>query len=146
MGIFLFMNAILGPTFEPAIGIVLLFTLRQLAQSFCHLSPPEGIIWRDPGFPSILVTYDVKNDLFFSGHTALAVYGALTLHSLVGDQVGVPLGIALVCFQISIVLVLRVHYTMDVFTGIFCALYIFQISYRLSTWVDPFLYAVTGVE
>ena len=37
------------------------------------------MIWRSPGVPSLLVTYGVSNDLFFSGHTALAVYGAIEL-------------------------------------------------------------------
>jgi hypothetical protein len=146
LGLFLFAIAIFGPTFEPVVGIILLFTLRQFAQSFCHLPPPKGIIWRNPGVPSLFVTYDVKNDLFFSGHTAFAVYGALTLHSLLGDQVGIPLGIALVFFQISTVLLLRVHYTMDVFTGVFCALYIYQISHGLSLCVDTFLFTVIGTE
>ena len=37
------------------------------------------MIWRNPGFPSLLVTYGTASDLFFSGHTAIAVYGALEL-------------------------------------------------------------------
>ena len=50
---------------------------------------PPGIIWRHPGFPSLFVTYAVGNDFFFSGHTALAVFGAIQLASL-----GIP---ALTC-------------------------------------------------
>ena len=30
----------------------------------------------DRFFPSLLVTYGVSNDMFFSGHTAMAVLGA----------------------------------------------------------------------
>jgi hypothetical protein len=37
------------------------------------------MIWRYPGVPSLLVTYGTSNDLFFSGHTALAVYGSIEL-------------------------------------------------------------------
>ena len=37
------------------------------------------MIWHDPGFPSFLVTYHVANDFFFSGHTAIAVFGAIEL-------------------------------------------------------------------
>ncbi|KUJ17489.1 uncharacterized protein LY89DRAFT_718181 [Mollisia scopiformis] len=141
LGLFLFTISVFGSTFEPVVGIILLFTLRQFAQSFCHLQPPQGIIWRNPGVPSLFVTYDVKDDLFFSGHTAFAVYGALILHSILGDLVGLPVGFALVFFQISTVLLLRVHYTMDVFTGIFCALYIHQLSHKLSPSIDNFLFA-----
>jgi hypothetical protein len=37
------------------------------------------MIWHDPGFPSLLVTDHVANDFFFSGHTAIALFGALEL-------------------------------------------------------------------
>src|SRR5262249_38805048 len=51
------------------------YALRQLCQGLCAFAPPEGMIWRSPGFPSLLVTYGTATDLFFSGHTAIAVYG-----------------------------------------------------------------------
>lgn len=139
LGLFLFGLAIFGPTFEPVIGMVLLFVLRLLAQLLCHLQPPKGIIWRSPGIPSLFVTYDVQNDLFFSGHTAFAVYAACVLHSLLGNSVGISVGITLVAFQIATVLILRVHYTMDVFTGVFCALYVYEVSHRFSPLIDNLL-------
>jgi len=47
-----------------------------MAQATTALPAPPGMLWRDPGFPSLLVTYSVGNDFFFSGHTAFAVFGA----------------------------------------------------------------------
>ena len=76
LGIFLLGNAILGRSFRPFLGLLMLFGLRQLCQGLCALPPPPGMIWFDPGVPSLLVTYGVSTDLFFSGHTAIAVYGA----------------------------------------------------------------------
>jgi len=35
------------------------------------------MIWRHPGIPSLLVTYDVATDFFFSGHTAIAVLASI---------------------------------------------------------------------
>src|SRR5262245_47703586 len=69
--LFLFARSIFGPTVRPFLGLMLLFALRQACQSLCALAPPEQMIWHDPGFPSLLVTYGVANDLFFSGHTAI---------------------------------------------------------------------------
>jgi membrane-associated phospholipid phosphatase len=73
------------------------------------------MIWRHPGFPSLLVTYGTSNDLFFSGHTAIAVYGAMELGRL-GRRWAV-LGMLIALFEMAAVLVLRAHYTMDVFAG-----------------------------
>ena len=38
-----------------------------------------GQVREATGVPTLLVTYGVGNDLFFSGHTALAVFGTLEL-------------------------------------------------------------------
>jgi hypothetical protein len=82
LGISLIVMAIFGPSFAPFLGLLIVFGLRQLCQLCCTLPPPPGLIWRDPGVPSALVTYGVSNDFFFSGHTALAVLGALELCQL----------------------------------------------------------------
>ena len=74
------------------------------------------MLWFDPGFPSLLVTYEVANDFFFSGHTAMAVYGGIELGRRFG-RLGMGAGLMFAVFQVVVVLVLRAHYTMDVFTG-----------------------------
>src|SRR5206468_7889674 len=110
LGLFLLGAAIFGPTFRPFVGLLLLYALRQLCQGLCAFAPPEGMIWRSPGVPSLLVTYGTATDLFFSGHTAIAVYGALELMRLGGPWL-VLLGVAIVLFEAGAVLVLRAHYT-----------------------------------
>jgi hypothetical protein len=82
LGIFLLLSAIFGKSFRPFVGLFLIFSLRQMIQGLCALPPPENMLWHDPGFPSLLVTYGVANDFFFSGHTALAVFGASELWRL----------------------------------------------------------------
>jgi hypothetical protein len=122
LGLFLLGAAIFGPTFRPFVGLLLLYALRQLCQGLCAFAPPEGMIWRSPGFPSLLVTYGTATDLFFSGHTAIAVYGALELARL-GGAWFVLLGVLIVLFEAGAVLVLRAHYTADVFAAIVTALW-----------------------
>jgi hypothetical protein len=75
LGIFLVVLTLFGPSIRPFVGLLLLFALRQACQGLCALPAPERMIWRNPGFPSLLVTYGTASDLFFSGHTAIAVYG-----------------------------------------------------------------------
>src|SRR5207237_591874 len=59
LALFVFASAILGASVRPLVGVVVLFGLRQLCQGLCALPAPEGMIWRRPPVPSLLVTYDV---------------------------------------------------------------------------------------
>jgi hypothetical protein len=141
--IFLLGRAIFGPTFRPFIGLLMLFALRQICQALCALPPPEGMIWRHPGFPSLVVTYGVANDLFFSGHTAIAVFGAIELARLGRRWLGM-LGFGVALFEMAAVLTLRAHYTMDVFAGAVTALLVAGVAARISPWCDRALAGLTG--
>ncbi len=143
LGLFLIGMTIFGRTARPFLGLLLLFSLRQICQSLISLPPIEGMIWHDTGVPTLLVTYGVSNDLFFSGHTALAVFGALELARLKKPAL-VVLAVLLGLFEVSAVLVLRAHYTMDVFAGAVTALFIGLIVEKLSLPVDAWLNRVTS--
>jgi membrane-associated phospholipid phosphatase len=110
-------------------------TLRQVMQAICTLPPPPNMIWHYPGFPSLLVTYHVANDFFFSGHTAIAVFGAVELSRLRRNWLTLVAAL-LVIFEIATVLILRAHYTMDVFAGIVAGLWIARLSERISPRLD----------
>jgi membrane-associated phospholipid phosphatase len=103
-------------------------------QALVSLPPPPGIIWHYPGVPSLLVTYGVANDFFFSGHTAIAVFGATELARFRKTWLTV-LAVSVVIFEIAAVLVLRAHYTMDVFTGALAAVCVAQLCSRIDE--DP---------
>jgi PAP2 superfamily C-terminal len=135
LGLFLFTWSVVGPSIRPFLGLCVLFGLRQVCQVLTALPIPTGSIWRYPGFPSLFVTYGVSNDLFFSGHTALAVYGAVELAAL-GYNWLVGLAVAIAVFEIAVVLLLRAHYTMDVFAGLMTALYVAGIAASLALPCD----------
>src|SRR5881398_274141 len=120
IGLALIGSAIFGPTFAPFLAMLIVFALRQICQSLCTLPPPPGIIWRNPGFPALLVTYSVGNDFFFSGHTALAVLGAIEAANYGPTWLAVIAAIVALG-EAVIVLVLRAHYTLDVVTGALAA-------------------------
>ena len=141
--LFLLGRAIFGTTFRPFIGLLMLFALRQICQALCALPPPEGMIWHNPGFPSLVVTYGVANDLFFSGHTAIAVFGAVELARLGRRWLGV-LGFGIALFEVAAVLTLRAHYTMDVFTGAVTALLVAGVAAKISPQCDRALAGLTG--
>lgn len=126
LGLFVLHRGIFGPSAGPLLGLALLLALRQGSQYLTALPPPRGMIWRDPGVPSLFVTYHVENDLFFSGHTALAVFGCLTLGSL--GPGWLCLGLLLGGYEIFTVLALRAHWTMDVYAGFVTAILCYLIA------------------
>jgi hypothetical protein len=135
LGVFLLGSWLFGASVRPFLGLVMLMLLRQLVEALCSLPVPPGMIWHYPGFPSLLVTYHVANDFFFSGHTAIAVFGALELSRF--RRTWLTWGaIFLVLLEVATVLILRAHYTMDVFTGILAALWIARLSERLAPALD----------
>ncbi len=138
LGLFLLGRWLFGGSVRPFLGLFLLMTLRQLMQALCALPPPPNMVWHYPGFPSLLVTYHVANDFFFSGHTAIAVFGAIELSRLKRNWLTAA-AVLLVFFEAATVLILRAHYTMDVFAGIVAALWVAHLSERISPRLDPFI-------
>jgi hypothetical protein len=135
LGIFLLMRWLFGPSVRPFLGLVLLLGLRQIMQAICALPAPPNMIWHYPGFPSLLVTYNVGNDFFFSGHTAIAVFGGIELARL-GKRWLTAAAVAIVVFEIAAVLILRAHYTMDVFTGLLAAVCVASLCAKLAPPID----------
>jgi len=138
LGIFLLMRWLFGPSVRPFLGLVLLLGLRQIMQAICALPAPPNMIWHYPGFPSLLVTYNVGNDFFFSGHTAIAVFGGIELARL-GKRWLTAAAVTIVVFEIAAVLILRAHYTMDVFTGLLAAVCVASLCAKLAPPIDAFV-------
>ncbi len=135
LGLTVIISGIFGPTFTPALALIILFIMRQICQGLCSLPPPRGVIWRDPGFPSLLVTYGVANDLFFSGHTAMAVLGALHIAHIAPLWIS-ALAVLVAIGEMLVVLVLRAHYTLDVIAGVFAAFLAADIAARIAPALD----------
>jgi len=131
LGIFLLARWIFGALLRPFLGLVIVLGLRQIIQWLVALPAPPNSIWHYPGFPSLLVTYSVSNDYFFSGHTAITVL-AVTEIARLGKRWLTALGILVAIFEIATVLALRAHYTMDVFTGMVTGLYAAHMAGSIS--------------
>ncbi len=138
LAVFILLEWLFGQSVRPLLGLAMVLGLRQVMQALCALPIPNNMIWHYPGFPSLLVTYGVSSDFFFSAHTAIAVFAATEL-----TRRGRPWlkGVAVfsVVFEATTVLVLRIHYTMDVFTAIVTALYVAHITERISPGLDLML-------
>jgi PAP2 superfamily C-terminal len=135
LGIFLLSKWIFGASARPFLGLVIVLGLRQVMQALVALPAPPNEIWHYPGFPSLLVTYGVANDYFFSAHTAIAVLAASEMVRA-GRRWVTALGVLIVVFEVLAVLVLRAHYTMDVFTGLVAGLYASNLAASISNHLD----------
>jgi len=136
LGIYLLSLWMFRASARPFLGLVIVLGLRQIMQALVALPAPPNAIWHYPGFPSLLVTYGVANDYFFSGHTAIAVLGATEL-ARTGQRWLAGLGMLIVLFEVATVLVLRAHYTMDVFTGLVTGLYAAHLADGLISRYRP---------
>ena len=132
LGIFLLSKWIFGASLRPFLALVIVLGLRQVTQVLVALPAPPNEIWHYPGFPSLLVTYGVANDYFFSGHTAIAVL-AVTEIARARRPWLTGLAVLVALFEVVTVLILKVHYTMDVFTGIVAGLYAAYLADCIST-------------
>jgi hypothetical protein len=130
LGMFLLSKWIFGGDLRPFLGLVIVLGLRQIMQALVALPTPPGAIWHSPGIPSLLVTYGVANDYFFSAHTAIAVLGAQEIVRA-GKRWLTVGAVGIVLFEAATVLILRAHYTIDVFTGLIAALYAAHLSSRI---------------
>jgi hypothetical protein len=138
LGLFLLGKWIFGPSVRPFLGLLCVLGLRQMMQALVALPIPENAIWHYPGFPSLLVTYGVANDYFFSGHTSIAVLGATEL-ARNGRRWVIGVAVLIAIFEAATVLVLRAHYTMDVFTGAIAALLVASLVGNASRPIDRLL-------
>jgi PAP2 superfamily C-terminal len=138
LGCYLLFAGVMGSTVRPLLGLFLLFALRQLCQGLIALPAPPNMIWREPGVPALLVTYQTGNDFFFSGHTAIAVYGAMELCRYQRPWLKFA-AVLIAAIEALTVLTLRAHYTMDVFTAILAAWWVSSIAVRLAPFCDRWL-------
>jgi hypothetical protein len=113
---------------RPLLALWLILVMRQLCQASVSMPPPDGMIWRYPGFPTIVVTYSTSTDFFFSGHMALATLLAteLTAQRASRAKQAVAWGIALA--QAVVILSMRFHYLTDVAAGCLAAVAATQLA------------------
>jgi hypothetical protein len=81
---------------------------------------PKYWWWMDPGFPSLVVPYGRGSDFFFSGHAGFLVVCANEWNTL-GNKRLRNFVLCVLAYTVFILLTYRVHYSIDIFGGIFFA-------------------------
>ena len=121
---------------RPLLALWITLIMRQLCQSAFSIAPPAGMIWRYPGFPSIVVTYSTSSDFFFSGHMALATLLAAELSAHRAARWKQVIAWAVIGVQAFIILSMRFHYVTDVVTGFLAAIAATRIAGTVGASLD----------
>ena len=91
--------------------------------------------WRSPGFFSFTVPYEHTRDFFFSGHTGGITIIFTEMYKLRFGVPGVISFLALI-FMMNMLLLTRVHYSIDIIAGFLFAIWFYRISERILYYTD----------
>jgi len=98
----------------------LFYVVRALVQQVWVSPFPEGYYWEAPILPSLVVPYGRGSDFFFSGHSGFLVICASEWHKIKMPKMR-NFSICVAIYTIFILLTYRIHYSIDVFTGVIFA-------------------------
>jgi len=120
----------------------LFYLVRMIVQKFWVSPFPEGFYWDDPGFPSLVVPYGKGSDFFYSGHAGFVVICLREMWVCKNKKTTGVMSLVLI-YTIFCLLIYRIHYSIDIFTGVFfadwCHMRVRQICDAL---IDPLCYKI----
>jgi len=131
-----------GRTSRPLLSIGVFYLARTVLQKLFFMPyPNELYYWMDPGFPSVVVPYGKASDFFFSGHSGFLVI-CLNEWKKWGNKKIVAGIYAALMFTVFTLFVFRIHYAIDVFTGIFYADWSFKFIDKHIDTIDNSLVSI----
>lgn len=142
LGLFIIGLVIVKRDTRPFLMLLIFGLLRQSLQYLVSLPIPLHTIWHYPGVPSIFANYNITNDLYFSLHTGVSLIVALEVARFKKTWLTI-LGFSIFFFEVSCVIVLQIHYTMDVFTAIMTVLCIKGLCAYLAIPLNRLLGRIT---
>jgi hypothetical protein len=102
------------------------YILRSTVQCLFIMRYPEGLIWNDPGMPSIAVSYLQTSDFFFSGHVGLPIIVACEFFKHGRDHMA-KFALLSCLIEFVVMTIMRGHYIIDLIFGILTAHYVFMM-------------------
>jgi hypothetical protein len=115
-----------GNTSRMVMSTLIFYFTRAAVQQIWYSPYPKNYFWDYPGFPSFVVPYGRSSDFFFSGHIGFVVINASEWIKNKKPWAATIVGIGGV-YTAFILLVYQAHYSIDIFTGIICASWVFII-------------------
>jgi len=129
-----------GNSSRVIISVLGFYIVRAIIQAIWFSPfPATGTYWWfDPGFPSFVVPYGKGSDFFFSGHIGFVTICALEWRKH-GNNLMFWILTAGGVYTALILLIYHVHYSIDLFVGVFFAHYVFMMVDFYKEPIDAFL-------
>lgn len=121
--------------------VLIFYITRALIQKIWFDPFPPGYWWYDPGFPSLVVPYGRGSDFFYSGHIGFVT---ICLCEWVSNKKPWMIAFTVVggFYTGFILLTYRVHYSIDIFTGLVYAHWCYLMMDRYKEPIDTFFVKV----
>lgn len=137
--LFLICCAIIHSSIRPILPLILFMILRQTMQMLVTFPIDPGLVWHDPGFYSLFLNYHVSGDFYFSAYVGINILGALEMHEIFRKKWLTALNFCTAGFIIFIDMVLRAHYSTDIYTSIITAIFVYLFTQQFIPSIDRFL-------
>jgi len=121
--------------------LAVFYVIRAIIQKLFLMPFTEGYYWEDPGFPSLVVPYGRGSDFFFSGHSGFLVICSRELHFTKYRKL-MCLAIVTLIYTMLTLVVYRIHYSIDIFAGVFFADWCFIRMNQLKDFIDPLIFKI----
>jgi hypothetical protein len=109
--------------------------IRKVIQNNFLMGRPEGYSWGYPGFPSFSVPYFETSDFWYSGHVGACTIYMMEFFINGHENFGKMILLILINEWIFLTLI-RVHYIIDLVSGLFIAHSVVIIGEWLSYFLD----------
>jgi len=126
-----------GKTTRLVASLGIFYITRALLQKLYWVPFPPMYYWYSPPIPSLVVPYGRGSDFFYSGHAGFLVVCANEWHQL-GKKKQRNFTILVLIYTIFILFIYRIHYTADVFAGVFYADWCFTKVHLNKDVIDQF--------
>lgn len=126
----MFTYLIYGKYFDGGMSFPIFYGIRSICLNLANWPVPKNFIFTSPGIPSIFISYERANDLYFSGHTgALTIFFFMHFYRKLRKRTYFFFGILI--YTVFFLLLNGVHYTNDILIGFIVA---FNIITTLNTY------------
>jgi hypothetical protein len=131
--------AIVQSSIRPVLPLLIFMVLRQTMQLLVSFPIDPSLIWHYPGFPSLFSSYNVSGDFYFSAYAGIYILGAMEFAEIFHHRWLTALSFFFTFLIAFIDIVLRSHYTTDIYTSIITAVFAYLFTQGFIPPVDHFL-------
>lgn len=131
--------SVIRTSIRPIFPLLVFMVIRQIMQLLVSFPLDPNLIWHYPGFPSLFADYQVSGDFFFSGYVGINILAALEFREIFRLRWLTVVNFLVIIFVIVTDLILRSHYTTDIYTSIITAIFAYLFTQQFIPSVDRYL-------